>query len=89
MWANLPDAEKQNTDIQFLEAAASEPGKFAVRFAGFCFRISADSEFSRLNSLLYKPDKDTQEINYQKTLALKIMSLDLNTAEKTFYDKKK
>lgn len=43
----------------------------------------------RLSSLLYKPDKDTQEKNYQKTLALKIMSLDLNTAEKTFYDKKK
>lgn len=42
---------------------------------------------STMNSLLRKPDRELMESQYQKTLALKIMSLDMNTTETTFFNK--
>lgn len=41
----------------------------------------------RLNHLLTRPNPNQVQDNYEKTMALKIMSLDLNTAEKTLYSK--
>lgn len=36
-----------------------------------------------MNNLLTRPNPGRVQDNYEKTMALKIMSLDLNTAEKT------
>ncbi len=44
---------------------------------------------SRLSTILKRPNTDTVQASYEKTLALKIMSLDFNTNEKTFYSDKK
>lgn len=41
----------------------------------------------RLNTLLTRPDPGRVQDNYEKTMALKIMSLDLNTADQTSYSK--
>jgi hypothetical protein len=40
-----------------------------------------------LNTLFTRPNAEKVQENYEKTMALKIMSLDLNTAEKTTYSK--
>jgi hypothetical protein len=42
---------------------------------------------SRLNTLFTRPNPEKVQENYEKTMALKIMSLDLNSAEKTTYSK--
>jgi len=42
-----------------------------------------------LNTLLKRPDATKVQDYYEKTLALKIMSLDLSTAERTNYSKNK
>ena len=44
---------------------------------------------SRLNFLFKRPNSQEVKKNFEKTLALKIMSLDMNTAEKTDYSKVK
>lgn len=44
---------------------------------------------SRLNFLFKRPNSQEVKKNFEKTLALKIMSLDMNTAEKTNYSKVK
>eukprot|EP00828_Plagiopyla_frontata_P040849 TRINITY_DN5651_c0_g1_i2.p3 TRINITY_DN5651_c0_g1~~TRINITY_DN5651_c0_g1_i2.p3 ORF type:complete len:158 (-),score=26.60 TRINITY_DN5651_c0_g1_i2:177-650(-) len=44
---------------------------------------------SSLSQLLKKPDDKSVRTEYEKTLALKIMSLDLNTTEKTAYSQNK
>lgn len=44
---------------------------------------------STLNTLLKRPNTQKVQNYYEKSLALKIMSLDLSTAEKTGYSKKK
>lgn len=44
---------------------------------------------SRLNFLFKRPNSQEVKKNFEKTLALKIMSLDMNTAEKTEYSKGK
>ncbi|CAD8197342.1 unnamed protein product [Paramecium pentaurelia] len=43
---------------------------------------------STLNNLLTRPNPNQVQENYEKSMALKIMSLDLNTAEQTNYSKK-
>lgn len=44
---------------------------------------------SQLNYLFKRPNSHEVQKNFEKTLALKIMSLDMNTAEKTSYSKEK
>lgn len=45
--------------------------------------------YYRLSTILKRPNTDTVQASYEKTLALKIMSLDFNTTESTFYSDKK
>lgn len=44
---------------------------------------------SGLNFLFKRPNSQDVQKNFEKTLALKIMSLDMNTAEKTEYSREK
>ena len=44
---------------------------------------------SGLNYLFKRPNSQEVKKHFEKTLALKIMSLDMNTAEKTEYSKAK
>ncbi|CAD8199326.1 unnamed protein product [Paramecium octaurelia] len=53
------------------------------------WRTTSEEKWSKstLNNLLTRPNPTQVQENYEKSMALKIMSLDLNTAEQTHYSK--
>lgn len=63
--------------------------KIKCRLAGWQNKISFLIFLFRLNYLFKRPNSQEVKNRFEKTLALKIMSLDLNTAEKTDYSRQK